>query len=350
MIVPAPMLDALARDIACQSARWGSRVIIDPQAILDRSADLVLAPPGRSSPNGSCRLLQAADGWIAVNLPRADDWALVLAWLESEIAVANWRDLEMAVVNRPIAELKERAVMLGLAVAIVGEVASDNDPMTPALAMGEPRSRAGLPVVADLTSLWAGPLCAGLLARGGASVTRYESARRPDPSRYAAPRFYASLNQEKDHRLLDFQTSEGRAAVREAVSLADIIVTSARPRAFSALGLDPADLFAANPSLIWVAITGHGWQGQSGQRVAFGDDAAAAGGLLQWTEAGEPRFLGDALADPLTGLAAASAAMRAWMDGGGVLIDVALARVAAFAAAARYDMCEAGNCDAVSRH
>jgi len=335
--VPAHMLNSLAREIACRSSDWGKRVVIDPRSILDRGAELALSAPGRTSPNGSCRIMRAADGWIAVNLPRADDWTLMPAWLESEVPTADWHELEIAVADRPVFYLRERAVMLGVAAGMVGEVAHDAGPITPTFAMGEPRLRVGPPVVADLTSLWAGPLCAGLLARGGARVTRYESAQRPDPSRHAAPHFYRSLNQGKAHQLLDFQTFEGRTRLREALGEADIVVTSARPRAFAALGIDPEDMFAANPSLIWVAITGYGWQGQSGQRVAFGDDAAAAGGLLRWTAGGEPRFLGDALADPLTGLAAASAAMRAWKDGGGVLIDVALARVAAFAA--HHDMC-----------
>ena len=279
--------------------------------------------------------MQAADGWIAVNLPRADDWTLIPAWMEGEVAATDWHDLERAVADHPVLYLRERAVMLGLAVAIVGEAVYDGGAITPTLALGEPRLRGGLPVVADLTSLWAGPLCAGLLARGGAKVTRYESRHRPDTSRNAAPHFYRSLNQNKAHQLLDFQTSEGRDRLRKALDQADIVVTSARPRAFAALGIDPEDVFATNPSLIWIAITGYGWQGQAGQRVAFGDDAAAAGGLLRWTAGGEPHFLGDALADPVTGLVAASAAMQAWRDGGGVLIDVALARVATFAARAR---------------
>jgi crotonobetainyl-CoA:carnitine CoA-transferase CaiB-like acyl-CoA transferase len=67
--------------------------------------------------------------------------------------------------------------------------------------------------------------------------------------------------------------------------------------------------------------------------VAFGDDAAAAGGLVRWTAAGEPEFLGDALADPLTGLAAAAGALQALAEGGGVIVDAALARTAAGAAA-----------------
>ena len=66
--------------------------------------------------------------------------------------------------------------------------------------------------------------------------------------------------------------------------------------------------------------------------MAFGDDAAAAGGLVRWTPSGAPRFLGDALADPITGLAAALGALKGLDEGGGVLVDVALARLAAGAA------------------
>jgi crotonobetainyl-CoA:carnitine CoA-transferase CaiB-like acyl-CoA transferase len=66
--------------------------------------------------------------------------------------------------------------------------------------------------------------------------------------------------------------------------------------------------------------------------VGFGDDTAAAGGLVRWTSGG-PRFLGDALADPVTGLAAAVGTLRALEQGGGLLVDVALARSAAGTAA-----------------
>jgi hypothetical protein len=46
-----------------------------------------------------------------------------------------------------------------------------------------------------------------------------------------------------------------------------------------------------------------------------------------------PTFVGDALADPLTGLAAAEGGLRALLAGGGVLVDAAMARCAAGAAA-----------------
>ena len=113
---------------------------------------------------------------------------------------------------------------------------------------------------------------------------------------------------------------------------ADILITGARPRGLASLGLEPAAVFAANPGLVWVAVSGYGFTGPAAERVAFGDDAAAAGGLVRWTPGGAPRFLGDALADPVTGLAAAVGALKGLDEGGGVLVDVALARSAGAAA------------------
>jgi crotonobetainyl-CoA:carnitine CoA-transferase CaiB-like acyl-CoA transferase len=62
--------------------------------------------------------------------------------------------------------------------------------------------------------------------------------------------------------------------------------------------------------------------------VAFGDDAAVAGGVVVSGDEG-PAFCGDAIADPLTGLAATAAVVDALARGGGVIIDVSMAAVAA---------------------
>jgi crotonobetainyl-CoA:carnitine CoA-transferase CaiB-like acyl-CoA transferase len=110
---------------------------------------------------------------------------------------------------------------------------------------------------------------------------------------------------------------------------ADIVITGARPRAFASLGFDPDEIIAGGAT--WVAISGYGWA--QGHRVAFGDDAAAAGGLVRWSEAEEPRFLGDALADPVTGLAAAQGALDGLLSGQAVFVDAGLAPCAATAAA-----------------
>jgi hypothetical protein len=53
---------------------------------------------------------------------------------------------------------------------------------------------------------------------------------------------------------------------------------------------------------------------------------------VAWDAGHEPCFLGDAIADPLTGLIAAATTASALAQGGSWLLDVALARVAATAA------------------
>ena len=185
----------------------------------------------------------------------------------------------------------------------------------------------------DLSSLWAGPLCGSLLAQAGFAVTKLESRGRPDVLREAAPAMFEQLNGGKVHAILDFADPADLTRLAGLISDADVVISSARPRAFEQLGLPPAWAFTGNPHLVWVAVTGYGWVGEGAGRVAFGDDAAAAGGLVRWTAKGEPRFLGDALADPLTGLFAAAGAFKALAAGGGVLVDAAMAPTAARAAA-----------------
>ena len=111
-----------------------------------------------------------------------------------------------------------------------------------------------------------------------------------------------------------------------------MVIEGSRPRALTRLGIDPHEIVAAHPGAVWVAITAYGRTGPRRQWVGFGDDAAAAGGLVQWGADGTPGFVGDAVADPLTGLVAAALVARAVRDGGGVVIDLALREVARAAA------------------
>ena len=323
MSLAKALAERLVADIARHSAMLGHCVVLNPDQVLDRSDAVALTPPGQWSANGSCRLAQAADGWIAVNLARIEDRDLLPAWLEDD------GDPWLAVRRQRHTPLAARARLLGLPCAIVGEAGAAPPLLRP---MGRPGDggRRSLRVV-DLSSLWAGPLCAGIFASLGADVCKVESLTRPDPS---AAGLNARLNGDKRLCLLDFACAADRVRLAELVMTADVLVTSARRRAFEGLGLAPELVFATRPALTWVAISGYGW-GDGADRVAFGDDAAAAGGLVCWTADGAPRFLGDALADPLTGLAAAAAALEAVSRGGGVLVDASMTGVAAWAAAGR---------------
>jgi hypothetical protein len=322
-----------ASEIVRLSGEVGRRVEIDVAQVADRSDALALKGPGIWSANRSCRLVHAADGWIAVNLPRTDDIDSVPAWIGCRMGAAPWRAIVTRARRAPWRRLVEDATLLGLPVAGMGEIQAEQ-PDAPLVRMAAGARRAGPLKVIDLSSLWAGPLAGAVLAAAGADVIKTESRARPDPLRQVAPGFFARLNGAKREAVIDLGSADDRARLADAIADADVVITSARRRAFAQLDLGPERLFARNPSLTWVAISGYGWTGAEADRVAFGDDAAAAGRLVRWTECGAPRFAGDALADPLTGLAAAAGALEAIRRGGGFLVDAALARTAAGVAAA----------------
>jgi crotonobetainyl-CoA:carnitine CoA-transferase CaiB-like acyl-CoA transferase len=327
-------IERFADDIARLSEHLGRQVCVDRERVADRSDAMALAVPGEWSANRSCRLLAAADGWIAVSLPRASDIELLPAWLGSEFDAEPWSAVEAAVRTRSRQELLARAHLLGLAVAGVGEIKAATRAVTVrAMTVAPSRSLPKQLTVIDLSSLWAGPLCGALLASMGASVLKIETHTRPDAVRASSPQLFDRLNGQKSHARIDLADPVQVRELGEQIAAAHIVITSARARAFEQIGLSPKALFGANPQLIWVAITGYGWMGPDANRVGFGDDTAAAGGLLRWNRAAQPRFLGDALADPLTGLAATAAALAAVVEGGGKLIDAALARTAAAVAA-----------------
>jgi crotonobetainyl-CoA:carnitine CoA-transferase CaiB-like acyl-CoA transferase len=181
------------------------------------------------------------------------------------------------------------------------------------------------PLVVDLTSLWAGPLCARLLADHGARVVKVETPRRPDGARLGPKAFWDRLHHDTEQVVLALDDPE----LRRLLDAADVVLEGSRPRALGQHGLGPETCGAK----VWVSITGYG---RAVDRVAFGDDAAAAGGLVAWPEdGGDPCFVADAVADPLTGVAAAAGVLPMLRSDGRWLLDVPMARIAAWVAGDR---------------
>lgn len=300
--------------------------------LAERAAMLGLRRAGPVSPGGACRLYQAMDGGIALNLARDEDREALSAWLEIEAPVDPER-LPALIAIRKLDELIERGRLLGLALAADRMPTAASPPWFTATAEGQRRtSHPGrAPRVLELSSLWAGPLCGHLLQLLGAEVIKIESPQRPDGARRGHAGFFDLLNAGKRSVALDLRSAEGRQHLLELIASADIVMEGSRPRALRQLGIEAEALVRSQPGLTWLGISGHGRGEPREHWVAYGDDAAVAAGLsaVQHAACGEHLIVGDAIADPLTGIHAALAAWATWRSGGGKLISLALCDVVA---------------------
>jgi hypothetical protein len=287
--------------------------------IIGRAALLGLDPPTRMSAGGASRLLPAADGWCALTLSRTEDLDAVPALLEVTEVGEPWVSVASAAASGRADDFVARARLLDMPAAVLGEVAGSEPKIkhhnTPWAASITDR------LVIDMSSMWAGPLCGRLLAAAGATVVKVETPARPDGTRSGDRQFFDWMNSEK----LSFSTSFDTDELVRLLRAADIVIEGSRPAALVRRGLS-AEQVRARPGRIWLRISGYG--SEHPDWVAFGDDAAVAGGLVVARDDG-PVFCGDAIADPLTGLAATAAVVDAMARGGGVIIDVSMAAVAA---------------------
>ncbi|MEO6122822.1 MAG: CoA transferase, partial [Ilumatobacteraceae bacterium] len=316
------------------SESLGRRVDLDWLALLgERAAIAGLSRGGDVSCGGATRLLSTATDWIALSLARPDDIASMPAWLEASLpddVDELWVEITRCVASREAVELIDRAWLLGLPASRVGERVADRPSMrsavmTPVATGAVGTTRLDELLVVDLSSLWAGPLCANLLGLAGCRIVKVESTGRPDGARFGSTEFYEVLHGGHESVGLDFTSAQDLVALRALIERADIVIEASRPRAFAALGVDRATV---DGPAVWLSIAGHGRDVDDAQRIAFGDDAAAAGGLVT-EDADGLCFCCDAVADPLTGIVAAHAVLDALVRGGRWVVDVALSGVAA---------------------
>jgi crotonobetainyl-CoA:carnitine CoA-transferase CaiB-like acyl-CoA transferase len=196
--------------------------------------------------------------------------------------------------------------------------------------------------VVNLGALWAGPLAANLLGLAGADIIDVESLSRPDPTRLSDPDFHALLHNGHNHQSVDFADPD---RLRALLQDADIVIEASRARALESLGVDARSVQADGRARTWLRITGH----RDPQPIAFGNDAAVAGGLIAWDE-GLPVFAGGAIADPLTGLLGALAVAATHSTTHTTIIDLAMADVAAYCASAPSPDAQAADVDIAAPH
>lgn len=339
-LCPVPLAACADAVIAALGALSGAAALadIDGGALLgERAAIAGHARAGSIAPGGGCRLLRAANGVVAINLARDSDWELLPALLEGDaIGSGDWAALAAALLTRDAGECVERGRLLGLAVAALDDIGDAAvQPRWHRIVAENPAGGSSpqsfTPLVVDLSALWAGPLCSHLLQRLGARVIKVESLRRPDGARNGPPAFFDLLNAGKSSVALDLAAPQGREQLRQLLRRADIVIEASRPRALRQLGIDAEELVAERGGLTWLSLSGYGREEPLANWIAYGDDAAVAAGLSHWQGrvSGMPLFVGDAIADPLTGLHAALAGISSFRRGGSRLIELALRDVVA---------------------
>jgi len=280
---------------------------------------------GRWCAGGYGKLMETADGRIALNLVRDDDWVLVPAWLEDYIE--DWDGITAKVLGMNSDYLVERAAEIGLAVA------KEDLPDRPGSWFQSQKFESAKskknPLIVDLSGLWAGPLASSILMRFGAKVIKVEGPNRPDGMRLGHAGFYRLLNAGKSCVALNFKNPEELATLKHLLDKADIVIEASRPRAFSQLGVLAEDFTARKPGKIWARLTAYG---RDQNRIGFGDDIAIAAGASAIMDAahGESCFVGDALADPVNGLHLALAIWAHYLKGRGAVIDMSMRDVLRF--------------------
>ncbi len=196
-----------------------------------------------------------------------------------------------------------------------------------------PAPLAGLRVI-DCSTVVAGPGCARYLADFGADVIKVERPDGGDTTRAMGWRdpadgvtlWWKYAGRGKRTVVLDLKDPADLGHMRRLLSDADVLVENFRPGTLERLGLDPADLLAANPRLVVTRITGFGQDGPYAGRPGFATIAEAMSGFagINGEPDGAPLLPPIALTDEITALAAAFATMVAVHSGVGQVVDANL--------------------------
>ncbi|WP_059410891.1 CaiB/BaiF CoA transferase family protein [Cupriavidus basilensis] len=155
-----------------------------------------------------------------------------------------------------------------------------------------------------------GPAAGMLLGDLGADVIKLEQPDTGDPFRAFKGGLYSphfqTYNRNKRSITLNTKNAEDLAVFDDLVREADVYIQNFRPGAAERLGAGEERLRALNPRLIYCAISGFGATGPAAARPSYDTVAQAASGFLNLLINPEnPRVVGPAIADAMTGFYAA---------------------------------------------
>ncbi len=195
--------------------------------------------------------------------------------------------------------------------------------------------------VLELTQIMSGPTCGQLLADMGADVIKVEKMPGGDDARgYRDPAVngvsapFMMMNRNKRGIAIDLKHADGKAILLRMVRDSDVLVENFRGGTLDKLGLGYEALRAANPGLIYCAISGYGRTGPYADKGGFDLIAQGFAGLMSIT--GEPNRPpvknGNAVSDMNAGILGALGIVAAYVHklktGEGQIVDTSLSDAA----------------------
>jgi len=164
-----------------------------------------------------------------------------------------------------------------------------------------------------------GPAAGMLLADLGADVIKVEQPRTGDPFRAFKGGLYSphyqTYNRNKRSIELDARDPADAQVFDSLIQSADVYIQNFRPGTAERLGAGEARLRDLNPGLVYCAISGFGQTGPAAGRPAYDTVAQAASGFLNLlVNPANPRVVGPAIADALTGFYAAYGILGALVE------------------------------------
>lgn len=187
--------------------------------------------------------------------------------------------------------------------------------------------------VIEMGTYITGPAAGMHLADLGADVIKVERPKTGDPFRAFKGGLYSphyqTYNRNKRSIALDTSQPDDKAVFDDLIRGADVFIQNFRPGVAEKLGAGAAELSALNPKLVYCAISGFGQSGPSRDRPSFDTVAQAASGYLRLlTPPENPRVIGPAIADAVTGHYAALGIVAALLEraktGKGRRLDISM--------------------------
>jgi crotonobetainyl-CoA:carnitine CoA-transferase CaiB-like acyl-CoA transferase len=187
--------------------------------------------------------------------------------------------------------------------------------------------------VLEMGTFITGPAAAMYLADMGADVIKIERPETGDPFRAFKGGLYSphfqTYNRNKRSITLDTKKASDIALLDKLVAEADVFIQNFRPGVADDLNVGCERLQKINPRLVYCAISGFGKDGPDAGRPAYDTVAQAASGWLRLLiNPANPRVVGPAIADSVTGFYAAFGILGALHErektGRGRRIDVSM--------------------------